>query len=380
MNHPNVEFVGGGSMSHETQAARRSLAGAMKTADTGATGRGRASDLSRKATITPLTFSSVGSPASMRGGRNRRGQESESAPVIDKLAGVPDDYAPGHMEMAASGIEASQLSAPAPRRDLAGEAEKEAQRLLGPNAKGPHKRTPPKTMGPGENPAPEPPEPGEPREPQTLIKGGQSQWAEPLESADPIVLSLMLIKNFQNKWTEWEPETLWSEMVSRMGFIPSEDLRGRIMAIRLLIGTDRFHTDFQVFEKVVLTLNGRKPVFNTMQAVSPEEIARALTWATKLQERDFDEKVLAYIAAVCFDEGLYYLPDPLHIAQKQLDRLLKNDGLRDSVMKRWEAVKHTDLEQLQLQEETPVDIIIARMASVAHAAKTGLSPAIAAAL
>lgn len=394
MSHPNVTFVGGGDMSGDTSTARQQLASSMGILDSGKTGGGRsARDLSKKATITPLTFKNIGTPRALKGLRMKRAARevgmdaSEDADVPQ--SDVPDDYAPGRLDLA--GVEIDKIHKRASERDRAKEAEAEAARLLGTKARSPIKRG--RDIGPGASspPAPtEPSEPREPREPQSIIKSSAitkaaqppvvNEWRDRMEQADPVTLSVMLIKNFQGKWAEWEPETLWSEIKTRLHFDPSEDLRGRIMAIRVIVNTERFHSGWEVFEKITITLNNRKPFFGAMQHVSPEEIARSVTWAEKLQKRDFSAEVLAFIAAVCFDEGLYYLPTPLALAQKQLDRLLRNDELRDAVMARWNDVKDTDLETLTLKEESPVEIMIARMASVAHAARTGVASTVASAL
>lgn len=280
-----------------------------------------------------------------------------------KLLDIPDNYVPG-----------SDMALPSRRLDVkrksrAQEAEERAIALFG--------KAPPKSVRPPEvmvevSLLDDGPRPTNGKLGQVMAKLAQkNEWQERMESANPVQLALILMRQLdKDGWIRWEPETVWREIEARMGFSPTQTMRDKILATRLVVGTERFHKEWPIFEKTVIALNGRPPTFDVIQHVSPEEIARAMSWARRLQDRPYSDEVLAYIAVACHEEGVLCLPDPLEPAQPFLDRINRNKELCPKVRQHWELVKNWNLKTLEIKENDPVSIQMVRMASISDAART----------
>ncbi len=200
------------------------------------------------------------------------------------------------------------------------------------------------------------------------MKTADTSFYDAISSANPVKLALILLRNFERRWLEWEPETLWTELAAKAGAEVPQRIRDKIQAMRLTLTTSRFYEEWPVFEKVTVAFNDREPKFKVLQHVSPEEMARSVVWARQLNEQPFEADVLAYIAAVCQMEGLICLPEPLAAAQPFLDGITADQSLCPQVRELWEEVKDVPIDQLDL-DPGAVSIQIFKMASIARAAE-----------
>jgi hypothetical protein len=204
-----------------------------------------------------------------------------------------------------------------------------------------------------------------------LKTAADTSFADALEHANPVKLAIILMKNYQKRWLEWEPETLWKELGEKAGSEISQKVRDKIQAMRVTLSTTRYFNEWPVFEKVTVAFNGREPKFKILQHVSPEEISRSVTWARQLDEQEFSAEVLAYIAAVCQMEGVLCLPEPLTAAQPFLDAITSDRGLCPAVKAAWEQVKNVPIDDLDL-DGGAVSIQLIKMISIARAADPSL--------
>lgn len=123
-------------------------------------------------------------------------------------------------------------------------------------------------------------------------------------------------------WLQWEPETLWAEL-KRAGVQLTDILKNKIQAVKALLTTDAFYRDHVAFEKIVVALNDRIPLFDQYQHPSPAMIARAIKQAQQVVEPfgEWSDEVKRYVAVVCHDAGLYLLAFELAPFQESLDEL-----------------------------------------------------------
>jgi len=165
-----------------------------------------------------------------------------------------------------------------------------------------------------------------------------AQEAPRAKSAGAVDLLRLLTSALGKEWVLWEPETVWSEMKRAFGETPNEVLKSKVQALKTLLTTQAFWRDHLAFEKVVVSLNGRVPVFDQYQHPSPAMIACALKEAFRIRKAEFSDEVLRYIAAICFDDGLIVLPEPLDIAQESLDEMtspIVGRQIREDLHRRW---------------------------------------------
>jgi hypothetical protein len=200
-----------------------------------------------------------------------------------------------------------------------------------------------------------------------IIAGpGEKTAQEPpkAKAAKPVELLRTLTSALGAEWVTWEPETIWAEMKRVLGEAPSEILKGKVQALKTLLVTNAFWHDHLAFENVVIALNGRAVAFDQYQHPSPAMIACALREAATIRKADFSDEVLRYIAAICFEDGLIVLPDPLDVAQESLDEMtfpIVGRQLREDIRRQWSGLNG---KVEGLYTETVTGIQLARMGAI----------------
>jgi hypothetical protein len=184
------------------------------------------------------------------------------------------------------------------------------------------------------------------------------------KTARPSELLKTLTSAFGPAWVTWEPETIWAEMKRVLGEAPNETAKGKVQALKTLLVTNAFWRDHLAFEKVVLAINGRIPIFDQYQHPSPAMIACALREAATVRSAEFSDEVLRYIAAVCFEDGFIVLPEPLDVAQESLDEMtspIVGRQLRSEIQRQWSGLNG---KSDGLYTETVTGIQLARMGAI----------------
>jgi hypothetical protein len=130
-------------------------------------------------------------------------------------------------------------------------------------------------------------------------------------STHPLVLDLLLVKEFGAECIGWEPATLWSEIQSTWHTTVSEVNRNKIHAIRICHSTDTPYEKWEVFEKVCLGLYGLTPSFDVIQRHTPQRCAGALDMMAQVRKHPFSSEIHKYVGACMLDHGVAYGPESL---------------------------------------------------------------------
>lgn len=138
--------------------------------------------------------------------------------------------------------------------------------------------------------------------------------------AHPIVLDLALLRAFQTQWLEWEPETLWTSIQAMFGTNVSEHNKAKIQALKTLHVVSSPWQSWQVFEKIIQSLNNNVPRFDVMQLPSLEQLFAGIDMMDTLRQGDFSDEVKNYMAAAVLNEDVFFVPPPLDFIQVEVSK------------------------------------------------------------
>jgi hypothetical protein len=167
--------------------------------------------------------------------------------------------------------------------------------------------------------------------------------------AHPVALAMVLQEKFRHFWIDYEAETLRFEILATFKATSISDHNwAKIQAVRTLMSSDSFWSAWEVFEKVIQSLNNNLPTFEVAQRCTVAQLMAGVDMASQVRQLPFNEEVLGYISASSIEEGITYLPDPLEFAQQTLsqphyeclvcgnhDDLDLEDGRCDVCVDRW---------------------------------------------
>jgi hypothetical protein len=137
--------------------------------------------------------------------------------------------------------------------------------------------------------------------------------------AHPVALDLVLLKNFDLEWLRWLPDTLFSEIEKTFGTSIAEVNRIKILAAQTLHTIDSFWEAWEIFEKVVWSLNGHVPRVDVLQPPDLSILMSGVDMANGIRQETYGEEVARYCAAVFLYENVLYAPEPLSFCQKYID-------------------------------------------------------------
>lgn len=156
-----------------------------------------------------------------------------------------------------------------------------------------------------------PPKEETPQAPRALTQ--RSVFSHP--DAHPFVLDLVLLKHFDLEWLEWLPDTLFKEIELTFGTSIAEVNRLKILATQNLHVTDSFWDQWEVFEKVIASLNGIIPRVGFIQPPDLGLLMAGVDMANEVRKETFSEEVSRYCAGVFLYENVHYAPEPLSFCQ-----------------------------------------------------------------
>ena len=162
--------------------------------------------------------------------------------------------------------------------------------------------------------------------------------------AHPITYVMVLMKYFGVEWFEWDPEVLDHEIqqtfnVPPLDGEPEPELEidpdtnlpkygakkrasihnwEKIQAARTLMTTVGFWREWEIFEKVIQSLNNNIPRFDVAQPCSIAQLMAGVDIANSMRVEQFSDEIARYVAACAMNEGVTYLPPPLDFAQRIL--------------------------------------------------------------
>jgi len=143
----------------------------------------------------------------------------------------------------------------------------------------------------------------------------------------PLVLNLILVKEFGPEYLSWEPETCWVEISKTWNSTVSEVNRNKIQAVRTCHTTDQPYERWEVFDSVSLGLLGVPPKFDLIQKPTPHRAAFALEVLSQIKEsRKVSDEVYRYVSACMLDYGMVFGTGPLSPCNKNMATLLDRHG------------------------------------------------------
>lgn len=194
-------------------------------------------------------------------------------------------------------------------------------------------------------------------------------------------ISLRSLRNLMSAkyaqvWIDWEPETLWLVLQDDFSIEITDNLKNKVLLLKVLLKGESAWDDWFVFQKAVVAINGRKPNFHMVEHVSPLEIAWAVHEMLEIDPaKKFSEEVCRYIAAVLYHDEQVYAPNEFFPESVQIyltDDLGVNAGLLKATIRKWQDEKGRPLQDLG-RPETAVDVQIAHLLEIRNYVKERMS-------
>lgn len=136
------------------------------------------------------------------------------------------------------------------------------------------------------------------------------------QNIDPISLFHKTNKELK-EWMFWDTEVIEKELHSR-GFNISRSNLNKLMAVKTFFISDIPWQKWEVFQNIVLALNGYPPAIDIMQIPQLHELWYGIEIINLIRvERfnDLDSDIPRYVAAILLHENIHYTPSPLDFAQ-----------------------------------------------------------------
>lgn len=137
--------------------------------------------------------------------------------------------------------------------------------------------------------------------------------------AHPIALGMVLVEKFGYEWLEWDAEVLKDEIIKSFKATSVSDQNWqKIQAFRSLLLVISPWTEWDIFEKIILSLNNVIPIPDVVQKCSISQLMAGVDIMDQIREEPITPDVCGYIASCAIDEGVTWLPDPLSCANELL--------------------------------------------------------------
>lgn len=234
---------------------------------------------------------------------------------------------------------------------------------------------------------PEPPDIPPPSEPLITDVINEEEEPEPEEvviyhpigdpETGPSQILSYLTSQWKMDWVNWEPETIFTEIEKAYSVSPPVSTQEKILAMSVLYNSQAFWEDWQAFQAVTVALAGRQARFDDVQIVSLPEMMASVRMAQSLGAphtgevvSEFSPEVLGYIAATAANEGIVYLPEPLHVAQNYLNSLSPQTVVDlDTVAAEWRkySALAPGVASAMPIDESPLGVQIARLLALKSA-------------
>ena len=140
------------------------------------------------------------------------------------------------------------------------------------------------------------------------------------QDSHPLLLDLIMIREFGSEYLGWEPETCWQEINLTFGTSISEVNKNKLQAVRSCHVTDTPYEEWHIFEKVSLALNSLIPKFDVVQKVNPHMCAVTFESMGHIKSSKMSEEVLKYVASSLLNDGVVFAPGPLEPCNENIRR------------------------------------------------------------
>lgn len=160
-------------------------------------------------------------------------------------------------------------------------------------------------------------------------------------------------------WAEWDPDTLWLEIANAFGTRPSDPVRDKLNALRIVLTTSNFWNEYLVFEKVVIAFNDRMVDPEYIQVCRPEELAYGLEAAHQVLDKKFSNEVVMYVRGCCEQAGLIAYHRTFRFAEPVYkDPVLA--GIVRQAHERWKDDEYKPV-TVPVDSEDPVEIQVGKL-------------------
>lgn len=182
----------------------------------------------------------------------------------------------------------------------------------------------------------------------------------------PIVLDIILMDRYNVAWFEWEPETLWQELM-REYQMPSisDHVKSKIHAVRTIHISDWCFIKWEVFCPVIQALNNNIPDFAVMRKPTLAQLFAGVDMMTMIRnDIEFSDEVQQWCAAATLDMGVMYAPQPIAFCQDEIERYLELKGITYDIVPIRDKYKHfmsTPLEHIELDADSAIDVQVAQL-------------------
>jgi hypothetical protein len=139
------------------------------------------------------------------------------------------------------------------------------------------------------------------------------------KESHPLLLDLLMIKEFGPDYLGWEADTCWQEILKTFGTNISETNKNKLQAVRTCHVSDRPYDAWNIFEKVAVAFSGATPLFGTLQKPSLHVCAAALETMSHIKDAKPSDEVYRYIAAIMLDDGVSFGPGILAPSNKYIE-------------------------------------------------------------
>jgi hypothetical protein len=175
---------------------------------------------------------------------------------------------------------------------------------------------------------------------------GTEEAAERSKTAAPITVPVLEIyrilnEKFNRDWHDWEPETIYSELLHSLSIKPDERLKNIIGALQVVVNTNFSFEMWNVFENICHAFNENPVFFSIVQPAELDEIALTIKILKIIRPKEvFSDDVCGYIAASAKNSGVVFLPGELYPERSQqiLDGLFNDEKLKNEVKQTYPKV------------------------------------------
>jgi hypothetical protein len=136
-------------------------------------------------------------------------------------------------------------------------------------------------------------------------------------NAHPLTLYRLCSKTFEEDWEHWLSETIHSEVKRIFNTPISQTNFNKLQAIKALktLEHDAFWEEWEIFQNVILALNGLNPSIYTMHAPNIAELMHGVEISAFVDKHTFNEEIARYTAVCFLFEDVHYAPPPLDYCQ-----------------------------------------------------------------
>jgi hypothetical protein len=170
----------------------------------------------------------------------------------------------------------------------------------------------------------------------------------------------ILNEKFNTEWFNWEPETIYSELIHNFSIKPDERLKNIIGALQVVVNTNFPFEMWNVFENISHAFNENPVFFSIVQPAELDEIALTIKILKAIRPKEeFTDDICGYIAASAKTSGVVYLPEDFFPVRSQnlLDGLLNDEPLKEQTKSTYPEV---------LSGNGPLEIQTQRLSEIRH--------------